>query len=97
MRKRRYYFSTAPRVPLPLQRRFRFSAATTSMLLPLQRRCRAVFPRLDLTRAERRDAALAEVKRTAADGTRTTDWKQPVVVARLSPYTVPEYLYKVVN
>jgi len=80
----------------------RFSAATalqrrysTSALLPrfsaataLQCHCRAVFPRLDLARVKRHDAALAEVKRTAADGTRTTDWKQPVVVARLSPYTI---------
>ena len=79
-------------MPLLLQRPFRFSAATASMPLPLQRRCRAVFPRLDLARAERRDATLAEVKRTAADGTRTTDWKQPVVVARLSPDTLADML-----
>ena len=68
---------------LPLQRHFHFSAAAVSAPLP-----RRLSPPRSC-RAERRDAALAEVKRTAADGTRTTDWKQPVVVARLSPYTVP--------
>ena len=69
-------------MPLPLQ------AATASTPLPLQRCCRAIFSRLDLARAEKRDATLAEVKQTAADGTQMTDWKQPVVVARFSPYTV---------
>ena len=53
-----FRFSTASRLPLPLQRRFGFSATSALAPLPLQRRCHAVLPRLDLAdpKARRRSS-----------------------------------------